>query len=252
MSNTTDSTRDDIRRNEGATDQHGDAKSPERLEREVDEARSRLGRTASELSDRLSPGEIMDQALGLAREHGGEFGRNLGAQVKNNPMPMILTSVGITWMMMASGNNGTAHPYVKHDMATGTATGAGTGANGNGLKDKLGNAASKSRDKAGEMGERMHDATDNMKESIHGAAGHARESAQNARDSLAHFYRDQPLIAGSLGIAIGAALGALVPPTEMEDDMFGEARDRSVDAAKSTAAKKYDEVRESARSQTSI
>ena len=62
------------------------------------------------------------------------------------------------------------------------------------------------------------------------------------------FYRDQPLLAGSLGIAIGAALGALVPPTEIEDDMLGEARDRSVDDAKSQAARKYDEVRASARS----
>lgn len=224
-----------------ATDTHKDDadKSPEQLEREVDQARSRLGRTASELSDRLSPGEIMDQALGMAREHGGEFGRNLGAQVKNNPMPMILTSVGLTWMMMASGKNGAAHPYVKHDMSTGKdGNGAGT--------------ASGLEDKAGAMGDRMHDAADNMKESMQGATEHAMESAQNVRDSLAHFYRDQPLIAGSLGIAIGAALGALVPPTEMEDDMFGDASDRSVDAAKSTASKKYDEVRESARSQTSI
>jgi hypothetical protein len=76
-----------------------------------------------------------------------------------------------------------------------------------------------------------------------------KESAQNARESLAQFYRDQPLLAGSLGITIGAALGALVPPSEIEDEMLGEARDRSVDAAKSKAATKYDELRESARSE---
>jgi hypothetical protein len=33
----------------------------------------------------------------------------------------------------------------------------------------------------------------------------------------------------------------------MEDDMIGEASDRSVGAAKSAAVEKYDEVRESAR-----
>ena len=75
-----------------------------------------------------------------------------------------------------------------------------------------------------------------------------KDSAQNARESLAQFYRDQPLLAGSVGIAIGAALGALVPPTEMEDDMLGEASDRSVESAKSAASKKYDELRESAKS----
>ncbi|MCE9681981.1 hypothetical protein [Halomonas alkalisoli] len=121
--------------------------------------------------------------------------------MKNNPMPMILTSIGISWMMMSSGNT-------------------------------------KSQDKAAAVGDRVHGATANMNESM-----------QNARENLVQFYRDQPLIAGSLGIAIGAALGALVPPTEIEDDMLGEARDRSVGAAKSKAARKYGEVRESARTE---
>lgn len=227
MSNATETSYKDTR-SDGKG--HDEKKSPERLEREVEQARARLGRTASELSDRLSPGELMDQALGMAREHGGEFGRNLGSQVKNNPLPMILTSIGISWMMMASGKNGAAQQAHHSSMNTDT--------DGHGFKDALGNTASKTRDKAAAMGDRMHDATENVK-----------ESAQNARESLVHFYRDQPLLAGSLGIAIGAALGALVPPTEFEDDTFGEARDRSIDAAKSKVVNKYDEVRESARSE---
>lgn len=113
-----------------------------------------------------------------------------------------------------------------------------TGMGGHSGKNALGDTAAKSQDKAAAVGDRMHGATANMNESM-----------QNARENLVQFYRDQPLIAGSLGIAIGAALGALVPPTEIEDDMLGEARDRSVDAAKSKAARKYGEVRESARTE---
>lgn len=227
MSKATDTRSDDTRRED---DRHDGTKSPERLEREVDQARVRVGRTLSELSARLSPGELLDQALGMAREHGGEFGRNLGAQVKNNPMPMILTSIGISWMMMSSGKNGAAHAHETYDTSTDE--------DGRSFKDALGETVAKSRDKAAAAGDRVHDATASVK-----------ESAQNARESLVQFYRDQPLLAGSLGIAIGAALGALVPSTEIEDDMLGEARDRSVDAAKSKAASKYDEVRESARSE---
>ncbi len=225
----------DIRSNEhDRKDDHEGSKSPERLEREVDQARARLGRTASELSDRLSPGELIDQALGMAREHGGELGRNLGAQVKNNPIPMILTSIGISWMMMSSGKGNASHAgYTR-----GTSTGTGADAEGRSFKDAMGDTAEKSRESVAAMGERMHAAGDSVK-----------ESAESARESLVHFYRDQPLLAGSLGIAIGAALGALVPPTEIEDDMFGDARDRSVDAAKSKAMEKYDEVRDSARAE---
>ncbi|APX93907.1 hypothetical protein BWR19_13705 [Halomonas sp. 1513] len=227
MSNATDNYSDDLRHGD---DQHDGTKSPEQLEREVDQARARLGRTASELSDRLSPGELIDQALGMAREHGGEFGRNLGAQVKNHPMPLILTSVGISWMIMSSGNTGMPP---SHDKGA-----TSTDKEGHSFKATLGDTAAKSQDKAAAASDRIHDATANVNESM-----------QNARECLVQFYRDQPLIAGSLGIAIGAALGALVPPTETEDNMLGEARDRSVDAAKSNAASKYHEVRESVRSE---
>ena len=240
MSEATNTRSDDIH---AKTDQHDGMKSdgrksPERLEDEVDRARARVSRSANELSDRLSPGELIDQALGMAREHGGELGRNLATQVKNNPLPMILTSVGISWMIMSSGKNGAAH--ATYDTSTDK--------DGRSIKDALGDAAAKSRDKASAVGDRMHDKAAAVGDRMHDASVNVMESAQNARESLVQFYRDQPLIAGSLGIAIGAALGALVPPTEIEDDTLGEASDRSVDAAKAKAATKYDEVRASARS----
>lgn len=214
--------------NRSDDDRHDKRKSPEQIEREVDQARAQVGRTLNELSDRLSPGELLDQALGMAREHGGEFGRNLGAQVKNNPMPMILTSVGISWLMMSSGNKGAGQAADTYE--------ANADKDGGSFMDALGDTAEKTRDKAAEAGDRVQSAGANVK-----------ESAQQVRESLVQFYSDQPLLAGSLGIAIGAALGALVPPSEIEDEVLGEASDHSVDAAKSRAARKYDELRESAR-----
>ncbi|WP_341938634.1 DUF3618 domain-containing protein [Marinimicrobium sp. C2-29] len=230
MSNATDTRNDNRGQNHDQPDsgKHDSRKTPRQLEQEVDQARTRFGRTASELSDRLSPGELVDQAIGMAREHGGEFGRNLGSQVKSNPMPMILTSVGMSWLMLSSGKTGAAHDHNRH--ATSSSQ------NGRGVKDTLNDAAEKSQDAASAVGDGIQDTAENL-----------RDSAQSARKSLMRFYRDQPLIAGSLGIAIGAALGALVPPTEMEDDMVGEASDHSVDVAKSKAAKEYDGVREHAR-----
>lgn len=223
MNTATDDSSDSTRRDDDKDDA---TKSPKRLEREVDEARARVSTSAGELSDRFSPGELMDQALGMAREHGGEFGHNLGAQVKNNPLPLILTSVGISWMMLSSGGEGTVR-------ARGTSGSSPREAAGS-VKKAVGDAAAKSQDKAAAVGD-----------GLQGATANASESAQAARDHLVRFYREQPLIAGSVGIAIGAALGALVPPTDFEDDMLGETSDNTVDAAKSKAADKYDEVRES-------
>jgi len=39
---------------------------------------------------------------------------------------------------------------------------------------------------------------------------------------LAHF-RDQPLVGGALAFAVGAAFGAALPHTEVEDSVAGEA-----------------------------
>lgn len=79
---------------------------PDRLEQEVNEARARIGERLETLSHRLSPGELLDQVLGMAREHGGEFTRNLGSQIKNNPVPLIITGIGMSWLMMASNSPG--------------------------------------------------------------------------------------------------------------------------------------------------
>lgn len=41
----------------------------------------------------------------------------------------------------------------------------------------------------------------------------------------------------------------MVPATEIEDDMLGDVRDRTIDAAKSKATMKYEELRDSVRPQ---
>lgn len=77
-------------------------KSPEALEQEIDEQRSNIGNIVDALEKKISPGQWVDQALAYARENGGEFAGNLGNNVKANPVPAILASVSILWLMMGS------------------------------------------------------------------------------------------------------------------------------------------------------
>lgn len=64
----------------------------------------------------------------------------------------------------------------------------------------------------------------------------AREQAMNAynqvstatqrgRSQLGDLYNKQPLVIGALGLAIGAAIGAIAPRTRTEDDLMGEHSD---------------------------
>lgn len=73
---------------------------PSSLERDLDQTRSRLGSHLSELQDRLSPGQVLDDLMGYFRgSEGAEFGRSLLANVKGNPMPAAVTAIGLAWLM---------------------------------------------------------------------------------------------------------------------------------------------------------
>ncbi len=68
------------------------------------------------------------------------------------------------------------------------------------------------------------------------AAVHARQRAESiARRGTrraAGFYHEAPLVSGAVAMAVGAAVGALLPRTRTEDDLMGAESDRLMDEAR--------------------
>lgn len=78
-----------------------------RIERDLEHTRSRLDATIDALQQKLSPGEIFEQALDYMKESGGgEFGRNLVATMRDNPVPVALVGIGLAWLMVAGPREG--------------------------------------------------------------------------------------------------------------------------------------------------
>ena len=76
--------------------------NPNEIERDLAQTRARLDATIDALQQRLSPGEMVDQAIGYVKESGGgEFGRNLMLSVRDHPIPVALIGVGVAWLMLA-------------------------------------------------------------------------------------------------------------------------------------------------------
>ena len=70
------------------------------IERDLDQTRSRLGSHLSELQDKFSPGQVLDDLMGYFRgSEGAEFGRSLMDSVRTNPMPAAVTAIGLAWLM---------------------------------------------------------------------------------------------------------------------------------------------------------
>jgi hypothetical protein len=66
------------------------------------------------------------------------------------------------------------------------------------------------------------------------------------RQQVASTLEEQPFVLGAIGLAIGAAIGAMLPPTNQEDHLMGEARDNILEKGKELGANAYEKGRETA------
>jgi hypothetical protein len=79
------------------------AQQSEQLEREARRTREKLAGTLEQLRMRMTPGQVIDQTIDYMRDGPvAEFLQNLGREVRENPMPLVLIGIGIAWLMVAS------------------------------------------------------------------------------------------------------------------------------------------------------
>jgi len=92
-------------------------KSSAELEREVEEQRTRVEARIDEIKDRLSPGQLLDEALAYTKDGGQHFASNLGHTISANPLPATLLGVSLIWLMTGQGQprqQSSEHSYSGH------------------------------------------------------------------------------------------------------------------------------------------
>lgn len=211
----------------------------DQIERDIDRTRTSLGRTIDELESRLSPGQLLDQVIGTARRHGGDFATNLGRSAENHPLPLLLTAVGIAWMM-ASANRPPppARPQRERaDELSGRAEGAGARVR-QGM-DSAKSAASAAADRAAHARHAVGDTVSHAGERV-------RMRSRRMKESFGQMLEEQPLLVGAMGVALGAALGAAMPRSAAEDRLLGESSDAAARQVKDRASDAFDEVKHAA------
>ncbi|MDT8386564.1 MAG: DUF3618 domain-containing protein [Thiogranum sp.] len=94
------------------------SRSPQELHQDIERHRENLDRTISELGDKLSPGELLDEGLRYMKSGPGEFFGNLMRTARDNPVPMALTGIGLAWLMVGQRNSGSdvAAPKGEYDV----------------------------------------------------------------------------------------------------------------------------------------
>lgn len=92
-----------------ATDPHD--KSAHEVEREVEATRHELETSIDALSDRVRPGALLEEGLAYLRDgDGAEFTRNLGREMRANPVPVLLIGIGVAWLLAAANRRDRMEP----------------------------------------------------------------------------------------------------------------------------------------------
>lgn len=307
-----------------------DHRTPDEIERDVERQRSELTDAIEELRSRFSPDAVFREVTRSLGEHGGDMGRAVGQSVKQNPVALALTGVGLAWLIFGrshdeeagrsgsrlSGNGGTMASDSAQNQPTGNTFGARSyGAHaaprhhggypswvetgdrfrdpdddgdhgGRSLGDRASDAASSASEGVSRASHSAASAVRQAGESVSQAAGKASQGMEDARhaaarraarvrDQLSHgterlgetarerviaareramaaryqagraarrgwrkgrdtatdFFEEQPLVAGALALAAGAAIASAIPRSRVEDDLIGEESDHLIGEA---------------------
>lgn len=241
------------------------SKSPEMLEQEINAKRESIGNIVDSLENRFSPGQLIDQALAYTKGNGGQFVHNLGTALKNNPVPTALTGIGLAWLAM--NQNKPFNP--------------GPASSGPGLGEKVGGALSQVTSAFSHAGDKLHSAADlarakgqsvmgeasnltqrtthsldasssRLSDTAHDATNQLNTQARQIKAQLSHTMQEQPLVLAAVGIALGAIIGASLPPSRSEDKLFGKTRDEAVSKAKSMGAEVCSSVKENVQKPSDV
>jgi hypothetical protein len=208
------------------------------LEREIDSTRAEVRADLEALERRLSFDRLVELTLGRVRERGGELAGNLTDAATQNPVPLLLTSIGLGWLMLTIRSNGRYRPPA-HGPARATDKAATAAAAVAEMGEQIQDAARSSR-------EALRDAAESVRAGASEAAAATREQADYARERMQRLLDEQPLMVGALGLVAGVLIGAILPATEAEDRVIGDVRDRAVGDAARTSRKRYEAAREHA------
>ena len=255
------------------------------LERDAEAARAKVADTAESIRNRMTPGQLIDEFSGLFSGGDGSVALgNLKSQVRDNPLPVTLIGAGLAWLVLGSGPSASSASSRSHarpsgnagyadpngvvtgsfaDRASGMAEGmeSAVGRSARTVGDMVADAASSAGSIAADASQTVRDNLSEGKRWVEGVAGGASSGAGDlaakARQSATDLFENEPLIIAALGLAVGTAIGAMLPRTSLEDQNLGAYSDKvrgtaqdlmkkGVEGAKEVAAEAYQTVKDEA------
>jgi Protein of unknown function (DUF3618) len=204
----------------------GDAAQTEILG-EIEQTRREMGATLNELGERLTPGHLVYQAKENIRE--ATVGRledttrgmsdMVFETIKRNPIPTAMAGIGLAmlWRNRTGQASDARDGAYHHPGLPSTAY----------FADEKQDLGSKVSDAATTVGEGVGGAVSSIAGGAQQATGEVVEragaTAKEVGWKLDSFMQASPLAMGAIAVGAGAVIGSLIPETEPEREVLGDA-----------------------------
>jgi hypothetical protein len=217
---------------------------PRRIEDDIAHDRAQLAATLDALQDRVSVDSLAQDALGLLRTHAADYTHAIDRAVRANPLAVGLVGAGLAWLVFGhrtppaplqnakleamstwEDDGGPARPS---DQTVANGADKSTGFRHHSASNGTAGFAPVRRTAlaafADGFGHSLMDGFDNLQRSAKDQTVTKRATIHTTRA-----IEDYPLVTGTAMLALGAALGTALPPSQIEDQTFGPLRDRLMD-----------------------
>lgn len=255
--------------------------SPSELERDAERVRAEIAATADQLKDKMSPGQLMDEITSYFKDGDtNQMLSNLKHQVRDNPLALAVIGGGLAWLMMGSGpSTGTgpslrqnplaghgphSRPLAGSNTYRGMPSGAESAAASHGssasvesstlvkglgdVKDAAGSVAEKVSDAAGSASDSISAALHDVRDTLGGGTDYVAQAGADlgarAKTTFLDALEREPLVIGALGVAVGAAIGAMLPVTKAEQEYLGTASAKAREGAETALAQSIDKAKD--------
>jgi len=253
------------------TDHISSTGTPSELERDAERVRAQIADTAEHLKDKMSPGQLMDEVVGYFKDGDtNQLLSNLKAQVRDNPLALAMVGGGLAWLMMGSGpaakgqglrtsqtpvsstpslhaggvhTPGSANPGVSHGTSSGSTMGKGAKAVGDKASSAAASVSHAASTVADGISSTAHDVRDAAGDYMASASNATADAGARLKNTFLDALEREPLVLGALGMAVGAAIGAMLPATRTEQEYLGSAAQKARDTAETALAEGVDKAK---------
>jgi len=173
-------------------------------------------------------------ATALAKESGAAVARAAVERATAQPLAAVLIGAGLFMLLKPRSADGgrrwIAHAREFMEEHSYRSSGAAASASSAGraraavrdAQDRVSDAVAKGKDALASGQERVHAMVEQGHQQASETMDTMRERATHTRDTLSRFVQEQPILAAACAVAVGAAIGASFPMTDLERSYLGE------------------------------